>query len=77
MPRRKKDELTQHLEAAREAGRYMVAVWSVKDGQVGLFRLTSEFPIQDIQTALDLLKNDLDPITIKPAPSQNFSSPPS
>jgi hypothetical protein len=70
--RRKKtktpDELTQRMEAAKAADKYMVAVWSVKDRQIHLYRLTNKFPVADIPEALAMLRLDLLP--------QNDSTPP-
>jgi len=65
MARRKKDELAQQLDKAKASGAYMVAVWKVQDGKVDLFRLSEKFPFVDIPTALELLTNDLEPVTLK------------
>jgi len=59
--KRKKDELTQQIEAARTADRYMIAVWKVQDGKLDLFRVTQKFPIADFAEALAMLQRDLQP----------------
>lgn len=62
--RKKKDELTVALEAAKASGKYMVAVWRVADDKLELFRVTEGFPLADVPTALEMLKEDLKPMTI-------------
>jgi hypothetical protein len=59
-PEIQKDELTTVLEAAKAADKYMVGVWSVREGELHLFRLTNKFPLADIPEALAMLKRDLE-----------------
>jgi len=42
--------------------------WKVQDGKIDLFRLSEKFPFVDIPKALELLTNDLEPITLKKEP---------
>lgn len=65
MAKRKTDDLAQRLQAAKSSGSYMVAVWKVHDGKIDLFRVTENFPFVEIPVALDMLRKDLEPITMK------------
>jgi hypothetical protein len=68
MARRKKETLNTRLAAAKASASYMVAVWKVQDGKVELFRQTEGFPLADIPAALEMLQEDLKPITIVKEP---------
>ena len=63
--RKKKDELTVALEAAKASGKFMVAIWRVQDDKLELFRVTEGFPLADVPTALGMLKDDMAPLTIQ------------
>lgn len=71
MAAKQKDEAVKRYEDAKKAGAWMVAVWSVQGGEVRLYRQTSSFPVADMDTALDLLKQDL-----QAAKGQKDSTPP-
>jgi hypothetical protein len=60
MPSKQTDEVIKAYQDARTAPAWMVAVWSVKDGKVNLFRKTEAFPLADVPTALELLRQELD-----------------
>lgn len=60
-------EIGRKINEAKQCGRFMVAVFQVKDGQVVLDRFTNEFPIEDRKTAVKLLQDDLAKIG-QPAP---------
>ena len=64
------------LEEAARSGSVMVAIWNMNGDQVNLFRKTIDFPIDDFNTALDLLKNDLqnEKQRMKPSPLPGSSS---
>lgn len=59
------DELTKKLVVAQQSGSYMVAVWHVKDGKVNSWVNTQGFPLDDMPTALGLLKQDLKQIVAR------------
>jgi hypothetical protein len=65
MKRATKDKVLDQYQKAKAAGKYMVAVWHVEDGKLNLFRLTNAFPFADIAEALDMLTQDLAPVTLK------------
>lgn len=62
LPRRKPlpVDARRALDAAVDADSYLLAVFSVANGQVNLYRLSHRFPVGDTPVALELLKRDLD-----------------
>lgn len=55
------DRLQQKLNSAAMTGQYMVAIWSIIDGKIVLDRTTSNFPNDDIEESLRMLRTGLDP----------------
>jgi len=76
MAKTKKSPLDVELAKAKKTGKYMVAIWTIEDGKINLFRQTETYPIKDIQAALEMLKKNLEPISIKAArPGSKNPSP--
>ncbi len=63
--KRVRDKTADELGKAKAAGKYMVAVWTVADDTISMYRLTNQFPFADIPEALKMLEQDLAPITLK------------
>jgi len=55
---RKKNPLNEELSKAKKNS-HMIAIWRIEDGQVHLYRVTHNFPVADLLTAIDLLEKDL------------------
>lgn len=78
-------QIEQDLEAARETGKFMVAIWSVEgekaDKQVLLRRTTWQFPGDDLVSAANTLTREckkeaafLDPAPQPPLPEADLST---
>jgi len=53
--------IAEKIEQARQAGKFMVCVFRVDDtGKLTLDRSTWQFPVVDFDSAVNLLKTDLD-----------------
>lgn len=52
-------ELQEHLQKAKESGISMIAIWRIEDGRIHLHRQMRNFPLAEIQGALDLLDKDV------------------
>lgn len=52
-------DLRRALNSAVDADSYLIAVFSVANGQVQLFRRSHRFPLGDLPVAMELLQNDL------------------
>lgn len=66
--------------AAAENGLFMVAIWRIEDGKIVLYRQTQNFPKLDFDSALALLREDLDRERIRtsrPDPPVEVTSLPS
>jgi hypothetical protein len=65
-------KITESLASAYQAGRFMVAVYSLQDGKITLTRHTHDFPADDFPTAVKLLRQNLEgtggPPAVQPLP---------
>ncbi len=60
MPRKRiKSELDQEIERARTAGKFMVAIWTIEDEKLNLYRMTENFPVIEFIQSIKLLNDNL------------------
>lgn len=66
------------MEAAKDHGRFMVAVWSVADGKVHIHPVTTwQFPTGDMGTAVRMLAGHVDELcleNVEPLPEADLST---
>lgn len=55
-------ELLQQLASAIESGHWLFAVWHVSGGKIHLQRTATEFPTADLDQAVALLAENLQPL---------------
>ncbi len=61
------ETVPEALEQALRVGRYLIAVARIEAGQVRLFREARDFPPADVETALNLLRANCEPLRQPPA----------
>lgn len=59
-------ELLQQLADAVRSRHWLFAVWTVSDGQIRLERTAAEFPIVDLDKAVEMLGENLQPLKAMP-----------
>ena len=53
------DAFLRELGLAVAGGRYMISVWRTDGGRVHMWRSTRNFPVQDFEVAISLLRTDV------------------
>jgi hypothetical protein len=52
-------EFKKIIDTAKKSKKFMMAIWHIEDDKIILNRITEQFPVADIGTSLELLKQDL------------------
>jgi hypothetical protein len=59
-------EILRQIVTAMDSGHWLFAVWSVSNGRIQLERTATDFPVVDLDKAVEMLATDLQPLRDNP-----------